>query len=61
MRPHPLVAAVIDRPHVEQTLQLRKTALDFVKFFVGRDRFPWRQIPLLGLHHILAFQQLLAP
>ena len=60
MRPHALVAAVIDRPYLEQTLQLRKAALDFVEFFVSRDRFQRRQIPLLGLNHILAFQQLLA-
>ena len=49
---------VVNGPHFDNVLQLGKRSLDFTEFFVNCYSFQRRQIRLLGLNQVFAFQGL---
>ncbi len=49
---------MVDGPHFDDILQLGKRPLDFTEFFINGYRFQSRQIGLLSLNQVFAFQGL---
>jgi hypothetical protein len=60
VRLHAIIGAVIDRPQVNDVLEIGEGALDFGQFLVEPYRLDGGQIGLLGLDHVFAFVSLLA-
>src|SRR6516165_7774976 len=57
---HALVGLMIDRPHVDDVLEVGEGTLDFGKFFVEAYRVDCGQIGLFGLNNVFALVSLLA-
>ena len=57
---HAIIGAMIDRPHVEDVLEIGEGALDFRQFLVEPHGIDRGQIGLFGLDDVFAFVRLLA-
>src|ERR1700693_1081387 len=57
---HALVGLMIDRPHVDDVLEVGEGTFDFGKFFVEAYRVDCGQIGLFGLNDVFALVSLLA-
>src|ERR1700688_1173278 len=57
---HALVGLMIDRPHVDDVLEVGEGTFDFGKFFVEAYRVDCGQIGLFGLNNVFALVSLLA-
>src|SRR6266566_3290183 len=60
VRLHAIVGAVIDRPQVNDVLEIGERALDFGQLLVEPHSLDGGQIGLFGLDHVFAFVSLLA-
>ena len=57
---HALVGLMIDRPHVDNVLEVGEGTFDFGKFFVEAYRVDCGRIGLFGLNDVFALVSLLA-